>query len=84
MNEPEELPIEPNYTHCKIPADSIELAGNERPPLSLDGKWWIIRREMVKHVLLEGFDESQVTCMTIEEVRDMMQTPEWSTQSEEL
>ena len=75
MTEPEALP---NYTHCKIPVDSIELRGNERPPVSLDGQWWIIRRAMVKDVLLDGFEPEQVTCLTIEQVRELMQTPEWS------
>jgi len=70
-----------NYTHCKIPADSVELTSNERPPLSLDGKWWIIRR--MDFEWLEGFEGEVPTCLTLEEVRDLMQTPQWSNQDAE-
>jgi len=62
-----------NYTHCLIPADSIELKGNERPPLSLDGKWWIIRRKMV---------DVECECLTLSEVIALMQTPEWTEEIE--
>ncbi len=76
----EALPVEPVYTHCKLPVDSIELTGNERPPVSLDGQWWIIRRESVVNDLLAGFDESQATCLTLEEVIALKGDPAWQDQ----
>ncbi len=77
----EEIETLPNYTHCKIPVDSIELTGNERPPVSLDGRWWIIRRESVVNDLLAGFNQSQVTCLTLKEVIALKDDPAWQTQS---
>ena len=67
----EELETAPNYTHCQVPADSIELAGNERPMVSLDGTQWVIRRAMV---------EGDCVCLTLEDVKALHSNPLWSVQ----